>query len=51
MINNKLLEDVMINSKINIKKIEDTSHMLHWDNREAVVNEIKSFFLKPSKTF
>lgn len=47
IINDTLLEDVMINSRINIKRIEDTSHMLHWDNREAVVDEIRSFFIKP----
>ncbi|MEI5907300.1 alpha/beta fold hydrolase [Bacillus spongiae] len=44
IINDTLLEDVKNNSKIVVKKIEDTTHMLHWDDTETVIEEIKKFF-------
>ncbi|WP_335872648.1 alpha/beta hydrolase [Bacillus sp. 2205SS5-2] len=45
IINNTLLEDVQKNSKMTIKKIQDTTHMIHWDNAEAVIEEIRNYFI------
>lgn len=44
VINEGLLEDVKRLSDITIKYIEDTTHMLHWDDREAVLGEIRLKF-------
>ncbi len=44
VINEGLLEDVKRLSDITIKYIEDTTHMLHWDDREAVVGEVRRKF-------
>lgn len=44
VINEGLLEDVKRLSDITIKYIEDTTHMLHWDDREAVFEEIRRNF-------
>lgn len=45
VINEGLLEDVKRMSDITIKYIEDTTHMLHWDDREAVVGEVRLKFI------
>lgn len=44
VINEGLLEEVKRLSDITIKYIEDTTHMLHWDDREAVVGEVRLKF-------
>jgi pimeloyl-ACP methyl ester carboxylesterase len=44
IINDKLLEGIKSNSKVTIKKIKDSTHMLHWDKTEVVIDEIRRLF-------
>ncbi|QHE62668.1 alpha/beta fold hydrolase [Rossellomorea vietnamensis] len=46
VINDALLEDVKSNSKIEIKRIEDATHMLHWDQPAVVIEGIREFLVK-----
>ena len=44
IINDKLLEDIMSYSKVMIKRIKDSTHMLHWDKPEVVIDEIRRHY-------
>lgn len=35
---------IVKNTKVKLKKIEGVTHMMHWDNPQIVVDEIKDFF-------
>lgn len=44
IINDALLEDVRSHSKMEVKRVEDATHMLHWDQKKVVVEEIRNYF-------
>lgn len=44
VINDCLLDEIKDNSKISIKKIEDSTHNLHWDKVEVVLDEVRQYF-------
>ncbi|MFI8685928.1 alpha/beta hydrolase [Rossellomorea sp. NPDC077527] len=46
IINDTLLEAVKRSSQMEIRKVEDASHMLHWDQTEVVVKEMREFFVE-----
>jgi hypothetical protein len=46
IINDTLLEDVKSNSTIEIKRIKEATHMLHWDQPAVVLQEIREFLVK-----
>ncbi|WGG44739.1 alpha/beta hydrolase [Rossellomorea sp. DA94] len=46
IINDTLLEDVKNNTKMEIKRIEEAAHMLHWDQPAVVIKEIREFLAK-----
>ncbi|WP_179884783.1 alpha/beta fold hydrolase [Bacillus sp. AFS015802] len=50
VINDKLIEDVKSHSRMGVKWVENATHMLHWDQREAVVEEIRNYFKPDSQS-
>jgi pimeloyl-ACP methyl ester carboxylesterase len=46
IINDRLLEEVKCYSSMEVKWVEDATHMLHWDQMKVVVEEIREFFVE-----
>lgn len=44
IINDRLLEDVKSHSNMGVRWVEDATHMMHWDQTEVVVKEIRNYF-------